>query len=124
MSSFWLRYQQGLQRCCTLVSPQFLQLCCLLLSVCTVVLFFLPQRSEWLLLPLLLLLWCLLLRLAQQALRRPPAPPATDRLLARLGYQLRRVWYQGLLLAFLLLCGLCLAFSLKFAGVILRAILA
>ncbi|MDZ7870334.1 MAG: hypothetical protein U5L02_14270 [Rheinheimera sp.] len=124
MGRFWQRYQQLLQRSCHWFSPQFLQLCAVLLLLGSVVLFLLPQRSEWLLLPLLLLLWCLLLLLARQMFQQVPAAKPVAGLLARLGYWLRFGWYQLMLLLFLLLCLICLAFSLKLAGVILRAILA
>ncbi len=124
MGRFWQRYQQLLQRSSHWFSPQFLQICALLLLLGTVVLFLLPQRSEWLLLPLLLLLWCLLLLLARQMFQQVPAAKPVAGLLARLGYWLRVGWYQLMLLLFLVLCLVCLAFSLKLAGVILRAILA
>ncbi len=124
MSRFWQRYQQLLQRCSHWFSPQFLQICALLFLLGSIVLFMLPQRSEWLLLPLLLLLWCLLLLLARQMFHWVPAAKPMTGLLARLGYWLRFVWYQLMLLLFFVLCLVCLAFSLKLAGVILRAVMA
>lgn len=124
MRGFWRRYQQLLQRSSHWFSPKFLQICALLLLLGSVVLFLLPQRSEWLLLPLLLLLWCLLLLLAKQMFQQVPAAKPVAGLLARLWYWLRFGWYQLMLLLFLVLCLVCLAFSLKLAGVILRAVLA
>lgn len=124
MGRFWQRYQQLLQRCSRWFSPQFLQICALLFLLGSIVLFMLPQRSEWLLLPLLLLLWCLLLLLARQMFHQVPAAKPVTGLMARVGYWLRFGWYQLMLLLFFVLCLVCLAFSLKLAGVILRAILA
>ena len=69
-------------------------------------------------------LWCLLLLLAKQMFQQVPAAKPLAGLLARLWYWLRFGWYQLMLLLFLVLCLVCLAFSLKLAGVILRAVLA
>jgi len=124
MRRFWQRYQQLLQRCSHGCSPQFLQICALLCLLGSAVLFLLPERSEWLLVPLLLLLWCLLLLLARQMFQQPPVPGIKTGVVARIGYALRFGWYQLMLLLFLALCLISLAFSLKLAGVILRALLA
>lgn len=124
MRRFWQRYQQILQRCCLRCSPRQLQFFALLCLTATVLLFLQPQRSEWLLLPLLLLLWSLLLLFARQMFVHPPVLPGTAGFLARCRYWLHLGWYQLTLLLFLLLCGVALAFSLKLAGVILRALLA
>lgn len=124
MRRFWSAYQQLLGRYCAKCSPRFLQIAALFLLGCTLVLFFLPQRSEWLLLPLLLLLWTLLLLLAQQMFLHPPERNKPDGFFTRVRYWLRLGWHQLMLLLFLLLCCLSLAFSLKLAGVILRALLA
>lgn len=124
MRRFWSAYQQFLRYCCANCSPRLLQLAALVFLGCTLVLFFLPQRTEWLLLPLLLLLWTLLLLLAQQMFLHQPERKKPDGFFARIHYWLQRGWHQLLLVLFLLLCLLSVAFSLKLAGVILRAILA
>lgn len=124
MRRFWQRYQQALQSCCHWLSPRQLQLLALLCFSTTVLLFLQPQRSEWLLLPLLLLLWSLLLLFARQMFLTPPTEPGAAGFLTRCRYWLHLGWYQLMLLLFLLLCGVALAFSLKLAGVILRALLA
>jgi hypothetical protein len=124
MRRFWQRYQQYLQFCCAWFSPRQLQLLAFVFFGTTVLLFLQPQRSEWLLLPLLLLLWSLMLLFARQMFLTPPAAPATRGFFARCVYWLHLGWYQLMLLLFLLLCGVALAFSLKLAGVILRVLLA
>lgn len=124
MRRFWQRYQQILQRCCLWFSPRQLQLFALICLSAAILLFFQPQRSEWLLLPLLLLLWSLLLLFARQMFLIPPEHPQAAGFLARCRYWLRLGWHQLMLLLFLLLCGAALAFSLKLAGVILRALFA
>ncbi|TXH95343.1 MAG: hypothetical protein E6Q75_10455 [Rheinheimera sp.] len=123
MRRFWQRYQQVLQRCCLWFSPRQLQLSAAFCLTVTVLLFVQPQRSEWLLFPLLLLLWSLLLLFARQMFLEPPANPGVTGFFARCCYWLRLGWYQLMLLLFLLLCVVALAFSLKLAGVILRALL-
>ncbi len=124
MRRFWQGYQRILQRCCLWCSPRQLQVLALICLSSAVLLFFQPQRSEWLLFPLLLLLWCLLLLFARQMFLQPPVEPGAAGILARCRYWLQLGWRQLMLLLFLLLCGLALAFSLKLAGVILRALLA
>lgn len=124
MGRFWQRYQQILQRCCLWFSPRQLQLLALICLGMAVLLFFQPQRSEWLLLPLLLLLWSLLLLFARQMFLIPPVNQGAAGFFARCRYWLHLGWYHLMLLLFLLLCGVALAFSLKLGGVILRALLA
>lgn len=124
MPGFWQRYQQLIQGAVQRLSSRYLQLCALLCLFGCVLLFLRPERSEWLLVPLLLMLWSLLLLLAKQMFSQPPSAAAGAGLLSRLGYWLRWGWYQLLLLLFLGLCLVSLAFSLKLAGVILRALLA
>jgi hypothetical protein len=124
MRRFWRAYQLWLQRCSRCCSPTLLKISALLLFSCTAILFMLPQRSEWLLAPLLLLLWCLMLLLARQMFINPPDSSRPVGLLAQCRYWLRLGWYQLMLLLFLVLCLICLAFSLKLSGVILRALLA
>lgn len=124
MRRFWRSYQQCIRFCCSRVSPRQLQVLALICLTTVLFLFLQPQRSEWLLLPLLLLLWCLLLLFARQMFLQPPADPGTTGFFTRCRYWLLFGWYQLMLLLFLLLCGVALAFSLKLAGVILRALLA
>jgi hypothetical protein len=83
-----------------------------------------PQRSEWLLLPLLILLWSLMLLLVKQLGLKAPNKPLMTHWWSRLKYGLNWLWYQLMSLFILLLTLLCLAFSLKLAGVILRALVA
>lgn len=124
MLGFWRSYQQLVQRCCRSCSVRQLQILALFCLSLTLLLFVQPQRSEWLLLPLITLLWCLLLLFARQMFLQPPVAPTDSGLLARCRYWLLQVWHQLMLLLFLLLCLIALAFSLKLGGVILRAFLA
>jgi hypothetical protein len=124
MWQLWLRYQTGLQRCSTWCSVPWLQACSLCCLVCCAVLFIMPQRSEWLLLPLLILLWSLMLLLVKQLGLKAPNKPLMTHWWSRLKYGLNWLWYQLMSLFILLLTLLCLAFSLKLAGVILRALVA
>lgn len=123
MLGWWTAYQQLLRRCCRWCSARLLQWLAALFFSLTLVLFLLPQRSEWLLFPLLMLLWTLLLLLARQMFLLPPERPQSPGLIARCRYWLSFGWYQLTSLLFLLLCLVALAFSLKLAGVILRALL-
>ncbi len=124
MIQFWTTYQRLLRRCCRACPVRVLQMLAGLFFCLTFALFLLPQRSEWLLFPLLLLLWTLLLLFARQMFLLPPEPRQTGGFFTRCHYWLRLGWYQLMSLLFLLLCLVALAFSLKLAGVILRALLA
>lgn len=124
MLHLWQQYQRRLSKLCQYMPQQLLKIIALLSLAGTTWLFLQPQRSEWLLLPLLLLLWSLVLLFAGQAFQHPPQPTVPDGFIARCRYWFYWLYYQFALLFFLLLCLVCLAFSLKLAGVILRAWLA
>lgn len=122
MRRYWQSYEHSVQRLAGHVPLWLADLLSLLVVLSSLWLFWSGRPGETLVFPALLLCWLLTLRVAVLLFRQPLPAPAGTGWWARRRHQLRRGWRQFLLLVFLLLCLLMLAFSLKFAGVILRAL--
>jgi hypothetical protein len=122
MRRYWQRYQRAVQGLAVRIPLWLTDLLSLLVVMLSVWLFWSGRPADLLVFPAILLCWLLTLRFAVLLFRSPLPAPQGNGWWARWRHQLRRGWRQVLLLVFLLLCLLMLAFSLKFAGVILRAL--
>lgn len=119
---FWPWYQRTLHQLATQLPLALLDLLLVALVLLTGWLLWQQRPGDLLVLPALLMVWLLTLRLAVQLFRQPLPPRSGAGTLQQLLQRLRQWWRWLLQGLFLLLCLLVLAFSLKFAGVILRAL--